>query len=198
MNRVSSMSRAELVRELIEPVHPTTVPDGQAACSTSRGADPNFSDDATVAQLVEHKLAVARELLMRDLYARMKSGPVLSSPEAVREWLILHCAKLEREVFIVLHLDVRGRLIAAEEMFRGGLTECVVHIREVVKSALERNAASLILAHFHPSGDSTPSPADHLLTANLKAALNLIDVRVDDHFIVGGASALSFAEQGLL
>lgn len=198
MNRVSSMSRVELVRELIEPVLPATVADGQVAHSTSHGENPSLADDAIVAQLVEHKLAVARELLMRDLHAKMKSGPVLSSPDVVREWLTLHCAKLEREVFIVLHLNVRGRLIAAEEMFRGGLTECVVHTREVVKAAMARNAASLILAHFHPSGDCTPSPADHLLTANLKAALKLIDVRIVDHFIIGGADALSFAERGLL
>ena len=198
MRNISFMSRAELVRELIALPHPPIVSDAPASDQASCESAPCLPQHASTDQLVSHKLAVAREMLLRDLLVRMQSGPVLASPEVVREWLALYCAKLEREVFIVLHLDVRRRLIEAEELFRGTLTETSIYPREVVKSVLARNSASLILAHNHPSGYLEPSPGDRVITAHLKSALALIDVRIDDHFIVSGASMLSFSEQGLL
>lgn len=189
MSTLSFMSRAALVRELIAPPRPTTVSD-----TTVPYLSPAESPDA----LVNHKLAVAREILLRDLVAQMQSGPALRSPEAVRAWLRLRCADLEHEVFIVLYLDVQNHLIEDEEIFRGTLTHTSVYPREVVKSALARNAASLLFAHNHPSGSTEPSTADRALTQALKQALAVVDVRVLDHFIVAGDNILSFAEQGLL
>ena len=99
---------------------------------------------------------------------------------------------------MVLFLDAQNRVIASEEMFRGTLTQTSVYPREVVKRALERNAAAVILAHNHPSGVAEPSRADEALTQTLRAALALIDTRVLDHFIVAGSGVLSMAERGLL
>jgi len=104
---------------------------------------------------------------------------------------------LEHEVFTVLWLDNRNRVLAFEELFRGTIDGASVHPPEVVKSALIHNAAACIIAHNHPSGVSTPSQADRTVTDKLKEALSLIDVRVLDHIIVGD-ECTSFAEQGLL
>ncbi len=101
-------------------------------------------------------------------------------------------------MFAVLFLDAQMGLIAAEEMFRGTLTQTSVYPREVAKAALRWNAAAVIVAHNHPSGCVEPSRADEHLTQTLKAALALVDVRMLDHVIVGGPSVLSFAERGLL
>lgn len=193
MSNISVMSRAELVSELIAPSYSamgSDTPETVSTCCTAAPAPPDA--------VVSHKLSVARELLLRDLTTKMRSGPVLDSPATVRTWLKLHCANLEHEVFIVLHLDVRNCLIEAEEIFRGTLVHTSVYPREVVKSALARNAASLILAHNHPSGNAEPSAADQTLTMGLKSALALIDVRIIDHFIVAGDRVLSFAEERLL
>ena len=123
----------------------------------------------------------------------------LGSPAVVRDYLTLRMAQLEHEVFIALWLDAQNALIAAEELFRGTLTQTSVYPREVVKSALAHNAGAVILAHNHPSGVIEPSAADMVLTESLKKALALIDVKVLDHFIVGGAKCpMSFAERGLL
>jgi len=117
----------------------------------------------------------------------------------VRDWLRLRLAPLHHEVFLALWLDAQNRLIADDELFRGTLTQTSVYPREVVKQALARNAAAVILAHNHPSGVAEPSAADELLTRSLKQALQLVDVRLLDHFIVAGnAPPLSFAERGLL
>ena len=141
--------------------------------------------------LVSYKLAVARELLLRDLAERMKAEPVLSAPGTVRDWLRLHCADLEHEVFIMLLLDAQNRLIDAHELFRGTLSQTSVYPREVVKYTLARNAAAVVFAHNHPSGVAEPSRADEVLTQNLKQALALVDVRVLDHFVVAGTSTVS-------
>lgn len=99
---------------------------------------------------------------------------------------------------MVLFLDAQNRLNAAEELFSGTLTQTSVYPREVIKRAMHHNAASVILAHNHPSGVAQQSAADELLTQQLKQALALVDVRVLDHFIVAGNQTLSFAERGLL
>jgi len=101
-------------------------------------------------------------------------------------------------VFAVLFLDAQHRQIACEELFRGTLTQTSVYPREVVKRALELNAGSVILAHNHPSGVLEPSRADELLTQTLKSSLNLVDVKVLDHVVVGRTGAISFAERGLM
>lgn len=124
---------------------------------------------------------------------------ILGSPKAVRDYLRLRLGELEHEIFMVLLLDSQNSLIAAEEMFRGTLTQTSVYPREVVKLALRHNAAAVIFAHNHPSGIAEPSRADESLTSALKQALALVDVRVLDHLIVAGASKpLSFAERGLI
>lgn len=128
-----------------------------------------------------------------------KPGAVMGAPGQVRAYLMLHLAELGHEVFMGLFLDAQNRLIEARELFRGTLTQTSVYPREVVRAALDTNAHAVIFAHNHPSGVCEPSHADETLTHDLKAALALVDVRVNDHFIVAGnAPPLSFAERGLL
>ena len=191
---MSVLSRADLVRELLAPAIfassaiPLHVSDAVAPIAMNDMAD----------SVLAHRLGVARELLLRDLREQMSNSPVMSSPQVLRDWLRLHCAGLQHEVFLVLYLDAHHRLIEAEELFRGTLTQTSVYPREVVKGALTRNAAALALAHNHPSGEAEPSRADELLTQTLKSALSLVDVRIIDHFIVAGDKVVSFAELGLI
>ena len=129
---------------------------------------------------------------------RYRSGsPVLTSPALTREFLRMRLGACEHEIFGLLHLDSRHRLIAAEDLFRGTINSSSVHPREVVKAALARNAAAVVLYHNHPSGLTEPSAADELITRRLKEALALIDVRVLDHLIVA-ETIFSFAEAGLI
>lgn len=144
------------------------------------------------------KLSVARELLLRDLRAHMQCGPVLESPQIVRDWIRLNCVGLEHEVFTVLYLRTDHALIEAVHSFTGTLSQTSIYPREILKAALARNAGAVILCHNHPSGNPEPSRADEHLTQSLKTALAMIDVRVLDHFIVGGDQVVSLAERGLL
>jgi DNA repair protein RadC len=124
------------------------------------------------------------------------SRQALCSPDAVKTYLRGHFGCQPHESFMVLFLDVKNRLIDSVEMFSGTLTHTSVYPREVVKAALRRNAASVMLAHNHPSGVCEPSDADLRLTNALVQALALVDVRVLDHFVVAGAHVHSFAENG--
>ena len=144
------------------------------------------------------QLHAASELTRRALVAEMKAGINMNSPTAVRDFLRLSIQNRQVEVFLGLFLDAQNRVIAAEELFSGTLTQTSVFPREVVRMALRHNAASVIFAHNHPSGVAEPSHADETLTRALKEALALIDVRVLDHFVVGRGATLSFAERGLL
>jgi DNA repair protein RadC len=133
------------------------------------------------------------------LRSRMvKRNGVFSSPNAVRDYLRLNLAGLEHEAFWCIYLDAQNRVIAAHEAFRGTLTQTSVHPREIVKQALACNAAAVIFSHNHPSGIAEPSRADEALTQTLKHTLALVDVRVLDHFIVGGDACMSFVERGLI
>ncbi len=143
-------------------------------------------------------LAAALQIAKRCLREELRAGAALTSPGAVRDFLRLALGARAQEVFMALFLDAQHRVIRAEELFRGTLTQTSVYPREVVKAALRANAAAVILAHNHPSGVAQPSQADELLTRNLREALALVDVKVLDHFIVAGGHALSFAERGLL
>jgi DNA repair protein RadC len=125
-------------------------------------------------------------------------GPILNSPPIVREFLQLKLATEKNEVFAVVFLDAQLRVITYEPMFYGTVTQTSVYPRVVAQKALELNACHVILAHNHPSGETTPSRADELLTQTLKTTLNLIDVSVLDHIIVGRGHPYSFAETGLL
>jgi DNA repair protein RadC len=138
------------------------------------------------------------ELARRSLVQELVAKPVFDVPAKVKDYLRLQLGGHPHEVFCVLFLDAQSRLIRFEEMFRGTLTQTSVYPREVLKRALEWRAASVILAHNHPSGVAEPSPADEFLTQSLKSALALIDVRVLDHLVVGQGAAVSFAERGLL
>ncbi len=149
--------------------------------------------DAKYAQ-IQAVFEMGRRALKEDL----AEPTSLSSPQAVKDYLRLSLGNLQHEVFVVLFMDARNRLLAADQMFQGTLTQTSVYPREVVKRALTHNAAAVILAHNHPSGASEPSQADRYLTESLKQALALVDVQVLDHIIVAGRSAHSFAERGLL
>jgi DNA repair protein RadC len=138
------------------------------------------------------------ELMRRALREDMGRRSFLGSPAAVRDYLCLRLRDLGHEVFLGLYLDAQNRVIGDEELFRGTLTQTSVYPREVVKRALARNAASIILAHNHPSGVAEPSIADEALTRALAQALALVDVKVLDHFVIAGNTATSFAERGLL
>ena len=138
------------------------------------------------------------ELVRRALREEVAGRDVLTSPDAVRDYLRLALAPLPYEVFMALFLDSQNRLLAACELFRGTLAQTSVYPREVVKAALAHNAAGVILAHNHPSGVAEPSRADELLTTSLKQALALVDIRTLDHLIVAGPRVVSFAERGLI
>ena len=144
------------------------------------------------------QLSAIVELMRRALREDMGRRDALGSPGAVRDFLRLKLRDLPHEVFVGLYLDAQNRVIGDEELFRGTLTQTSVYPREVVKSALARNAAAMILAHNHPSGVAEPSHADEALTRALRQALALVDVRVLDHFVIAGNAAVSFAERGLL
>lgn len=134
----------------------------------------------------------------RVLMERVRNLELLSSPEAVKDFLRVRLGTLEHEVFAVIHLDAQQRVIEYVEMFRGTVTQTSVYPREVVKEALTRNTAAVVLVHNHPSGAAQPSRADEALTQTLKSALALVDVRVLDHMIVAGPTVLSMAEKGLM
>lgn len=125
-------------------------------------------------------------------------GVAFTSSHAVRDWLRLQLASLDREAFTVLWLDNQHRLIADDMLFLGTINSISVHPREVVKAGLKHNAAAAVLAHNHPSGLAEPSDADRRITARLKQALDLVDIRLLDHLVVGGMDIVSFAERGWL
>jgi DNA repair protein RadC len=189
---ITGKSAVELARELLAHFDHSLarlVAASPQALTEIKGVGP-----AKAAQLV-----ATLELARRGLHEEMRSRTSLCAPEAVRDWLRLRLAPIPHEVFIALWLDAQNRLIIVDELFRGTLTQASVYPREVVKQALARNAAAVILAHNHPSGFAEPSAADETLTRSLKDALALVDVRLVDHFIVAGqAMPLSFAERGLL
>ena len=144
------------------------------------------------------EVAAVLELARRSIATELGARPVFDSPGKVKDYLQLQLSGRDHEVFAVLFLDAQSRLVRLEEMFRGTLTQTSVYPREVVKRALQLHAGAVILAHNHPSGIAEPSRADEFLTRTLSAALQLIDVRVLDHLVVGRAEVVSFAERGLL
>lgn len=144
------------------------------------------------------QLQAALEIGRRQQEAKLFRGDALCSPSDTRDYLSAQLRGYGFEVFACLFLDNRHRIISFDELFRGTIDGATVHPREVVKLALDRRAAAVILAHNHPSGIAEASAADKALTQRLKDALALIDVRVLDHFIIGDGEVLSFAEHGLL
>jgi len=185
---------------------------GQSALDVARGLLAQFGGVSPLLAADRHALAAAKgfgtarycqltaaiELVRRALRQELRCRDALGSPAAVRDYLRLKLRDLPHEVFMGLYLDAQNRVIGDEELFRGTLTQTSVYPREVVKRALAHNAASVILAHNHPSGVAEPSHADETLTRSLRQALALVDVRVLDHFVVAGNATVSFAERGLL
>jgi DNA repair protein RadC len=144
------------------------------------------------------QLRAAFELARRALEFQAREAETLGSPHAVRRYLRYTLAERAHEVFAAVWLDSQHRVLEFQELFAGTLTQTSVYPREVVKHALARNAAAVIFAHNHPSGVAEPSQSDRILTETLKRALELVDVKVLDHFVIGRDAATSFAERGLL
>lgn len=141
--------------------------------------------------------SIKRALNLLDHHLR-EPGVAFTSTQAARDWLRLKMGNLEREEFLVLYLNNQNQLLAHETLFTGTLSHTEVHPREVVKRALYFNAAAVIFAHNHPSGEVNPSQADKAITQRLVQALMLVEIRVPDHLIVGCRQIFSFAEHGLL
>lgn len=144
------------------------------------------------------QLQAVLEMARRHQNEQMVREDALTSPELVRSYLRARLRSAKREVFAVLFLDSQNRLIRYQEMFYGTIDSAAVYPREVVKAALDHHAAACILAHNHPSGLVEPSQADIHITDKIKRALDLVDIRLLDHFIVGDREPLSFAERGLI
>ncbi|NWA27310.1 DNA repair protein RadC [Pseudomonas gingeri] len=142
------------------------------------------------------QLQAVLEMARRHLAERLRRDSVLESPRAVRDYLKAMLRHEPHEVFACLFLDSKHRVLAFEPLFHGSIDNASVYPRQVVKRALAHNAAALILCHNHPSGVAEPSQADHVLTKRLKTALEFVDVRVLDHFIVGEGEPLSMMERG--
>jgi len=144
------------------------------------------------------ELLAVMEIARRALAQPLAAAPVFDSPARLKDYVALHLGGRDREVFAVVFLDNQHRLLVMEPLFHGTINQTTVHPREVVRRALELNAAAVVLAHNHPSGLAEPSRADEFVTQALKSALQLIDVRVLDHLVVGQGQVVSFAERGLL
>lgn len=143
-------------------------------------------------------LAAALELGQRLLGAELERGAVLTDPHAAGRYFSQRLRGKPHEVFAVLFLDTRHRALAFEELFRGTIDGAEVHPREVVQRALAMNAAAVIVGHNHPSGNPEPSPSDRAITARLKEALALVEVRLLDHLVVGDGTPVSLAARGWL
>ena len=154
--------------------------------------------DAGLTQREVNALLVAMELTRRHYSQLMQTGTYLNNPRATKDYVHMRLRDLEHEIFSVIYLDNRNRVLSMQELFRGTIDGASVHVREVVKEALARNAAAMVLVHNHPSGVAEPSHADELITKRIKQAVSLVDIRLLDHLVVGDGVTESFAERGLL
>ena len=167
-----------------------------------RGAfNAAHADLLNLAGIGDAKAAVlfaARECAKRYLREPLKPGTTIGSPADSREFLLANLRDRQHEVFCCLFLDNRHRVLAFDELFRGTIDAAAVYPREIVKQALARNAAAVILAHNHPSGIAEPSQSDQLITRRIRDALELVDVRLLDHFVIGDNCCVSLASRGML
>jgi DNA repair protein RadC len=152
----------------------------------------------TPSDLNEAEKQSAVTLAMKVLAIKHRAGRPLSNPEETRNYLRLRLADYQNEVFGSVFLNNRHRIIAVRELFQGTIDGASIHPRVVVQQALTMNAAALVLFHNHPSGVAEPSHADEAITRRLKEALELVDVRVLDHFVVSAGESVSFAQRGLI
>lgn len=132
------------------------------------------------------------------IQSKLVKGEAFTSPEAVKEFLVMKLGGFEHEVFSIILMDNQHKVISYLEMFRGTVNSATVHPREIVKTALAANASAVIISHNHPSGFPEPSGSDRAITKRLKDALELVDIRVLDHIIVAGLESVSFAERGII
>jgi DNA repair protein RadC len=144
------------------------------------------------------QLQATLELTKRYLEEQLKQSPIFTKPKQVEAYLAVQMKDYQREVFSVLLLDTRHQLLGYHEIFHGTIDTTSVHPREVVKLALQKNAAAIIVAHNHPSGVADPSQSDIAITQRLKAALELVDILLLDHFIIGQGEITSLADLGKL
>lgn len=170
----------------------------RAAVAKAGSIRAAINQGAGLSKAKRARLAAAVELAKRCAFEELTARPALTSPRDSAAFLKARMADRPYEVFAVLFLDNRHRVLAFEEMFRGTLDGVSVHAREVVRAALEHNAAACILAHNHPSGVSEPSAADRNITRQLRDALQLIGVRVLDHLVIGAGEPTSMAARGLI
>ena len=143
-------------------------------------------------------LLAVRELGKRFERERLRKRRIIRGAEDARRYLHLHAAGMEREVFGVLLLDARNRLLATEDLFWGSVDRSIVYPREVLKACMRRNAAAIVLYHNHPSGSAEPSAADRHVTQRLKTVLDEINVMLVDHLVIGAEGVVSLAERGML
>ena len=144
------------------------------------------------------QLQAVMEMARRHLSEYLTKENNLNSPDQVREYLIRQLRHQSREIFAALFLDSQHRLLVYDQIFYGTLDSASIHPREVVKKALDYNAAALIFAHNHPSGVADPSAADKHVTTLLQKALQLVEIEVLDHFVIGDGEVVSFAQRGWL
>ncbi len=201
-----SLTDAELIAIFLR-----TGVQGKSAVSLAREMLNHFGSlreifDAPIEQFSEIKgigsakycqLQAALEIAKRYLEAKLQSGAIFENPQQVKDYLSHTLRRVKREIFTVLFLNNRHHLIASETLFQGTIDGAAVYPREIVKRALNHNAAAVILAHNHPSGVSEPSHADITITKDIENALKLVDIRLLDHFIIGDV-VRSFAEEGLI
>lgn len=188
MEDIQSMSSRELLVELI----------GEDAVHRIYKQSLLKLLQAGIPHMELRPIFIAREIWERSFRYELSERQVFASPDAVKGYLSALYMTKAHEVFLVLFLDSQHRLIAAEEMFRGTLTQTSVYPREVVLRALDHQAAAVVLSHNHPSGCAEPSRADEALTQTMKQALSLVDVRVLDHIVFGAGQVTSLAERGLI
>ncbi len=141
------------------------------------------------------QLQATKEMTKRYLSQQMEANETISEPYTAIMYFQSELEHWEREVFMVIFLDNQNRLIRTEKMFFGTINQASVHPREIVKAALKCNAAAIIIAHNHPSGECTPSDADRHLTRRIELACDLVDIRFVDHIIVGKGDYFSFEEE---
>ena len=194
---LAMLDRSDLEAIVLNP--PPAVP-AQLICSdnTITGYIPQPATERQAR--LRHVLAAAHELLTRIAADALRGKPLINAPAGLKDFLRVYFAGAERETFVVVYLDANHRVIEVEELFAGTISETRVHPREIVKRVLHFNAAAVCLAHPHPSNQVEPSRADEHLTATIKSALALVDVRVIDHMIVAtnGTAITSMAERGLV
>lgn len=192
---LTKLDKAQLEAILLDPPDQEDEP----LCCSEQFVTDHLPAPATVRdKRLRHVLAAAHELLSRIAAQSIVDRSIVESPRAAEQFLRIYFAGAERELFVLVFLDTRNRVLAVEELFAGTLTQTSVYPREVIKQALHHNAAAIMCAHNHPSGEREPSSADKHLTSVLKQALAVVDVQLVDHLVVCATGITSFAERGLL